>query len=163
MSKNICSLFGAALMALIVLAQPTLAQEKPIQLGIFTPLQLVSKDQGVSGVRLSLIYCQNTRVSGLDYGFVNRATSGVSKGVQLGFIGIVDTDFKGWQDCGVNITKGNCEGLQWGVVNYAGYVSGIQLGLVNYARSMHGLQIGFVNIIKQGGQFPVFPIVNWSF
>jgi len=29
--------------------------------------------------------------------------------------------------------------------------------------SMKGLQIGLVNIIRQGGQFPVFPIVNWSF
>ena len=40
---------------------------------------------------------------------------------------------------------------------------GLQVGVVNYAQSMRGLQIGLVNIIKQGGQFPVFPIVNWSF
>ena len=42
-------------------------------------------------------------------------------------------------------------------------MNGVQLGLVNYAGTMHGLQIGLVNIIKQGGAFPVFPIVNWSF
>jgi hypothetical protein len=48
-------------------------------------------------------------------------------------------------------------------VNYADHMSGFQLGLVNYARSAKGLQVGLANIIKQGGKFPVFPIVNWSF
>jgi hypothetical protein len=32
-----------------------------------------------------------------------------------------------------------------------------------YAQRLHGVQIGLINIIKTGGQFPVFPIVNWSF
>jgi hypothetical protein len=83
--------------------------------------------------------------------------------VQFGLVGIVDADFVGWQDNFANITKGNFEGFQWGFVNYAGHASGFQLGFVNYAVTMRGLQIGLVNIIKQGGQFPVFPIVNWSF
>ena len=83
--------------------------------------------------------------------------------MQFGLIGLVEGDFSGWQGTAGNITKGTAEGLQWGVVNYAGHASGLQLGLVNYALSMKGLQIGLVNIIKQGGQFPVFPIVNWSF
>jgi hypothetical protein len=48
-------------------------------------------------------------------------------------------------------------------MNYAGYANGLQLGIVNYAERMNGLQIGFINIIQQGGQFPVFPIINWSF
>lgn len=78
-------------------------------------------------------------------------------------VGLNDADFLGFQDCAVNVTKGRCEGFQWGIVNYAGEMSGFQLGFVNYAMTMKGLQIGLVNIIKQGGQFPVFPIVNWSF
>jgi hypothetical protein len=49
------------------------------------------------------------------------------------------------------------------LVNYAENMNGFQLGLVNYAQTAKGLQIGLVNIIRQGGQFPVFPIVNWSF
>jgi hypothetical protein len=48
-------------------------------------------------------------------------------------------------------------------VNSAGSGDGLMLGFVNVAQKMHGLQIGLVNIIKEGGQFPVFPIVNWSF
>ncbi|MCK4656893.1 MAG: hypothetical protein KAT85_07655, partial [candidate division Zixibacteria bacterium] len=76
---------------------------------------------------------------------------------------IADGDFMGWQDNAVNIVHGNFEGFQWGVVNYANSANGFQLGLVNYARTLKGLQIGLVNIIKQGGAFPFFPIINWSF
>jgi hypothetical protein len=52
--------------------------------------------------------------------------------------------------------------VQWGGVNTAANWNGLQFGLVNYAQRLHGVQIGLINIIKQGGQFPVFPIVNWS-
>ena len=110
-----------------------------------------------------MIYGKNASVTGLDFGFINHTTKGLSKGVQTGFIGLVDSDFIGWQDHMVNITKGNFEGLQTGVFNSAKNMNGIQFGLVNYAVNMNGLQVGLVNIIKQGGAFPVFPFVNWSF
>ena len=139
------------------------AQDKPIQLALFNPIQIADENTSITGVRLNLIYGKNTHVTGLDWGFVNHSTSGVSKGVQFGIVGIVEADFTGWQDNGVNITHGKFEGLQWGIVNYAGTVSGLQIGIVNYAANMtKGLQIGLVNIIKQGGQFPFFPIVNWA-
>ena len=163
MSKKHCSMLGVAILTLILVAQPVLAQEKPIQLSLFSPVQLVAEDNAISGVRLSLLYGKNKYVTGLDWGLVSHCTSGMSKGVQFGLVGLVDTDFMGWQSTAVNITKGNFEGFQWGFVNYAGHANGFQLGFVNYAMTMHGLQIGLVNIIKQGGQFPVFPIVNWSF
>lgn len=147
----------------VFVVQPALAQQKPIQLSLFAPVQIVSEENGVAGIRLSLLYGKNAYVSGFDWGLVSHSTSGTSKGVQFGLVGIVDGGFVGWQNTAVNITKHNFEGFQWGVVNYAGSASGFQLGLVNYAMTMKGLQIGLVNIIKQGGQFPVFPIVNWSF
>ncbi|MBD3402581.1 hypothetical protein GF420_06775 [candidate division GN15 bacterium] len=141
------------------------AQEetKPIQLALLAPVQLFDEDTPISGIRLNLLYGRNTRVSGLDWGLVNHTTEGQSMGVQFGLVGIADDGFLGWQDNFVNITKGDFEGFQWGAVNYANNGNGLQLGLVNYARTMKGLQIGLINIIKQGGQFPVFPIVNWSF
>ena len=163
MSKNNCSLLGVVIITLILVAQPVLAEQSPIQLSLFSPIQLVPEENAVSGVRLSLLYGRNSYVTGLDWGLVNHSTSGMSKGVQFGLVGLIDVDFTGWQNNAVNITKGDFEGFQWGVVNYAGHASGFQLGLVNYTLSMRGLQIGLVNIIKQGGQFPVFPIVNWSF
>ena len=140
------------------------AQDNPVQLALFNPVQLFNETTSVTGLRINLIYGKNTAVKGLDWGFVNHTTSGVSKGVQFGFVGLADADFTGWQDNFANITKGSFEGFQWGVVNYAGTMNGFQLGLVNYAENMtKGLQIGLVNIIKHGGQFPFFPIVNWAF
>ncbi len=149
---------------LFLSAKEISAQEKPIQLALFNPVQIFNENTSITGLRISLLYGKNATVKGLDWGLVNHTTSGVSKGVQFGLVGINEADFMGWQDNGVNITKGKFEGLQWGLVNYAGTVSGVQIGFVNYAANMtKGLQIGLVNIIKQGGQFPVFPIVNWAF
>ncbi|MFH1700273.1 MAG: hypothetical protein ABIE07_06765 [Candidatus Zixiibacteriota bacterium] len=152
------------LVALLIIVPSAFAQQKrPIQISVFTPVQIFNENDPISGIRLNLIYGRSVSLTGLDLGLVNHTTTGVTKGVQWGFVGIADANFVGWQDNAVNIVKGNFEGFQWGFVNYANYASGFQLGFVNYARSMKGLQIGLVNIIKQGGQFPVFPIVNWSF
>jgi hypothetical protein len=156
-------LIGFVILTAVLVTRPAMAESKPIQLSLFPPIQLVSEIESIGGVRLSLLYGKNTYVSGLDVGLVSHATSGVSKGVQFGLVGIVDADFTGFQDTWVNVTKGKMEGFQWGLVNYAGHASGFQLGFVNYAVTMKGLQIGLLNFIKQGGQFPVFPIVNWSF
>lgn len=152
-----------ALLILSILPVSILAQEKPIQLSLFNPIQLFPEDNAITGLRLNLLYGKNNTVVGLDLGLVNQNTSGVSKGYQTGLVGLVDADFMGWQNNIVNIVKGSFEGYQLGVVNHSDYASGVQLGLVNYARTLKGLQIGLVNIIGQGGQFPVFPIVNWSF
>jgi hypothetical protein len=163
MTKRNHGVVGVTIFLLVFLVQPVMAQQKPIQLSLFSPIQLVSEENAISGVRLSLLYGRNTYVTGLDLGLVSHSTSGKSKGVQVAVVGLVDADFVGFQYTAVNITEGNFEGFQWGIVNYAGYANGFQLGLVNYAERMKGLQLGLVNIIKQGGQFPVFPIVNWSF
>lgn len=163
MSRHYQLLLSLAVCLVILATIPALAQEKPIQLSLFTPVQLFSEDTPISGIRLNFIYGRSVSVTGLDWGLVNHTTTGKFAGVQFGFVGLADSDFLGWQDNGINIVKGNLEGLQWGLVNYANYAHGIQLGFFNYAVSMKGLQIGFVNIIKQGGAFSVFPIVNWSF
>lgn len=156
-------LLGSVLLILIFVSAPVMAQQKPIQLSLFAPIQIFPETDAITGVRINLLYGRNTTVVGLDWGLVNHTTSGLSKGWQQGIVGFVESDFIGWQDNVVNVVKGNFEGFQLGIVNHANYASGLQMGLVNYARSMKGLQIGLINIIGQGGQFPVFPIVNWSF
>lgn len=152
-----------AVLAIVMFAQSVAAEDKPIQLSLFSPVQIVKEDQGVAGIRLSLLYGKNKYVTGFDWGLVSHSTSGLSKGAQIGLVGLVESDFVGFQGNFINVTNKNFEGFQWGFVNYAGHANGFQLGFVNYAMTMKGLQIGLVNIIKQGGQFPVFPIVNWSF
>lgn len=158
---NISLLF--IVLVFIITLESIQAQTKPIQIALITPVQLVPEDSDIIGIRLNLIYGRNTSVTGLDVGFVNHTTKGMSKGGQFGIVGIVDSDFTGWQDNTFNITKGNHIGVQVGFFNSANQMEGFQFGIVNYAVIMKGLQIGLVNIIKQGGTFPVFPIVNWSF
>jgi hypothetical protein len=153
------------------------AQSKPIQLSLVTPIQIVPEDQAVGGFRFNLIYGRNSAMTGLDVGLVNHTRPGGVEGVQFGIVGITEGDFTGWQANWVNLTSGamqgvqsglynsveSGEGLQWGAVNVADFHSGLQFSLVNYARTLNGIQVGLVNIIREGGMFPVFPIVNWSF
>jgi len=165
MFKKCITLLFLLIGTLTFISTPVSGQvkDKPIQLSLFSPIQLFPEETPIVGLRLSLIYGRNSSVTGLDWGLVNHTTSGLSKGVQFGLVSLVEADFVGWQNNAINITKGDFEGFQWGIVNYANRANGFQLGLVNYAVTMNGLQIGLINIIKQGGQFPVFPIVNWSF
>lgn len=138
-------------------------EEMPVQLALVTPIQIFPEETPIKGLRLSFIYGRSSRVTGLDWGLISHTTAGMSKGVQIGLVGLNEADYLGLQATSFNITRGDFEGFQWGVINYAGHANGFQLGIVNYAVTLKGLQIGLVNIIKQGGQFPVFPIVNWSF
>lgn len=158
-------------------AQQAQAQDsKPVQLSLIHPIQLFPESTDIRGVRINLIYGKNVSVSGLDVGLVNHSSD--FKGLQYGAVGINDTEFVGWQYHFVNIgnatvrgaqtglvnTSGDMKGFQYGFVNTSGQMNGVQLGVVNYAQRMtKGLQVGLVNIISEGGQFPVFPVVNWSF
>lgn len=127
------------------------AQNRPIQLPLIAPAEIYPESNSDSGVRLSLQYRRNVNVTGFDLFPVSQTTAGISKGVQFGGVALVDANFVGWHNAPVNI------------VSYSNDAEGVQFGLVSYARKLKGLQIGLVNVIRQGGEFPVFPIVNWSF
>lgn len=163
-------------LAMLWMAAPAAAQEEhPIQLGLVPPVQIVPATESVRGVRLSLLYGKNVDVSGLDVGLVNHTTRDFL-GAQFGVVGISDGDVTGWQSNWVNISRGAMEGLQNGIVSvtesgrgvqWSGYnqaqnFRGLQFGIVNYAGYLDGIQIGLINIIRDNGQFPVFPIVNWG-
>ncbi len=159
------------------LAGPLAAQGKPIQVALVTPVQIVPQNEDVSGLRLNFIYSVNRSVKYVDLGLINVATGGESEGVEWALVAYNKGSFQGWQSGIAAVTRGSFtglqtgwftsagqgKGLQWGLVNTAQHWNGLQLGFVNYAQSLHGLQIGLINIIKTGGKFPVFPIVNWSF
>jgi hypothetical protein len=168
---------GVLVLALAAgLASPLAAQGKPVQLALVTPLQLVPEAQAVTAFRLNLIYSVNRSVQYVDLGLVNMTTGGHSQGVQWALIAVNGGSFTGWQSAAAAITKQRFEGLQsgfytsapegegvqWAAVNTSNNWNGLQLGIVNYAQRIDGFQIGLINIIKQGGQFPVFPIVNWG-
>jgi len=139
------------------------AQEKPIQISLFNPIQIFPENTSIAGLRLNIIYGKNANMVGLDWGFVNQ-TTGTQTGVQWGGINLVDGGFKGWQSGWVNITHGNSLGLQTGLVNYhGGYFNGLQWSLVNYTETLKGLQLGLINIIGKGGFLPVFVLFNFDF
>jgi hypothetical protein len=163
-------------LAVLLPAAPARAQdEHPISLGLFPPVQIVPENESIRGVRLSLLYGKNVDVTGLDVGLVNSTTRNFT-GAQFGLVGISDADVEGWQSNWVNVTRGQMQGLQDGVVSitetgrgmqFSGYNQAqnfrrLQLGIVNYAGYLSGIQIGIINIIRDNGQFPVFPIVNWG-
>lgn len=161
-----------ALFALALCASPALAQKRPVQVSLLTPVQIFPPEDTITGVRLNLIYGKNETVIGLDVGIANH-TTGLSRGLQYGIVGIAG-DFQGWQAGVVSISKGKFEGFQeglvnvsetfrgfqYGGVNHAQDAEGLQLAIVNYAQTLKGLQIGLINIIGEGGMFPVFPIFN---
>ncbi|MDH3267508.1 MAG: hypothetical protein OEM46_01515 [Ignavibacteria bacterium] len=139
------------------------AQEKPIQLSLFNPIQIFPESSSIAGLRFNLIYGKNANVTGLDLGLVNQ-TTGSQTGVQWGGVNLNDGGFKGWQSGFVNVTKGSSLGLQTAAVNYhLGHFNGLQFSIVNYAATLKGLQIGLINVIGKGGFLPVFPIFNFDF
>jgi hypothetical protein len=160
--KTISLVLLAAAVCLMA-AGPAGAQSKPVQLALVNPIQIFDETTTIAGVRISLLYGKNASVSGLDWGLVNSTTSGTSQGIELGFVGLNDANFVGLRSNFVDLNNGSVEGAQIGFYNSGGFVNGVQIGFINNAGSMKGLQIGLINIIKKGGQFPVFPIVNWSF
>lgn len=161
--KRALAASAIAILTLLGSLAAACAAERPIQVSIFTPAQLVPEEDGVRGLRLNLIYGRNKSVQGIDVGFVNRLTSGQSSGLQIGLVGMVDVDFCGAQLNVFNFTDGNFKGFQWGFVNYARCARGLQVGLVNFAYSMRGVQIGFLNGIQEAAFHPVLPVVNFSF
>lgn len=138
------------------------AQDNPVQLSLFTPVQIVDETESVTALRLSLIYGSNVNVTGFDWGLVAKNT-GNGKGVQWAGVALVDNDFEGWQWSFVGITKGSFTGLQgMSAYNSAGYLNGVQIGLINSTETIKGVQVGLLNFIKSGGFMPFFPIVNWG-
>lgn len=161
--KRALAVSAVVVLTLLGLLATARAADRPIQVSIFTPAQLVPEDNGIRGLRLNLIYGRNRSIQGIDIGFVNRLTSGQSRGLQTGLMGMVDTDFCGAQLNAFNFTDGNFKGFQWGFVNYARNARGLQVGLANFAYSMRGVQIGLLNGIQEETLHPLLPIVNFSF
>ena len=112
------NLFIILLFSLIfIFAATTSAQDKPIQLSLFNPIQIVPESQSISGFRLNLIYGKNVNVTGFDLGLVNQST-GFQMGVQFGALNLTDRGMIGWQDGFVN---GVSDALSK-VLQKAGYV-----------------------------------------
>jgi transcriptional regulator of nitric oxide reductase len=63
MAVRRCVLLGLAVLIFIMMAAPALAQNKPIQLALVTPIQIFPEDTPIGGVRLNLLYGRNVSVT----------------------------------------------------------------------------------------------------
>jgi hypothetical protein len=154
--------FGSRL-ALFASGPARAEDAKPINLSLFTPVQIVPTEASIHGFRFSLLYGVNREMHGFDLGLVNRATGSVVgfqwgvvnwgestlKGIQLSAVNYLEGEGLGAQVGFVNVEKA-ATGFQWGFVNYAPRMTGFQLGLVNVTDNLDGLQIGLVNVAKNG-------------
>jgi hypothetical protein len=129
---------------------------KPIQLGLFNPIQLFPADDSVCGLRFNLLYCDNVDMTGLSLSSGWTRTTLDMKGIQLGPVNWVDGVSYGWQVGLLNYTSGHSGGLDTSVVNInAEGKTGIQIGVTNWGKSFfHGWQIGLVNYLN--GRFMGF-------
>ena len=168
----------AALLAQAEAPGDTTSVAENFELSLWPGVQLRGTESPIRILRFGL-YNKNLSIKGLDIGIVNQTTGGVSKGLQMGVVGVVEGDFGGWQHNVVNIAHGKFDGLQGGSVLYnqldhgeavqigffnrAREISGFQLGIVNWAENMHGFQVGLINIISGKESLQFLPIVNWSF
>jgi len=60
-------------------AGPVAAQEKPFQISLFTPVQIIPEDTAIKGIRINLIYGRNAAVKGIDLGLINHTIRGQPK------------------------------------------------------------------------------------
>jgi hypothetical protein len=173
------------LIALTVLGgMVTLAQaaDRPIDLALFSPVELFPATDSVTGLRLA-IYGVKENVTGLDLGLVKvtkgdfagiglwggNKVGGNGKGLQAGFFNYVESNFTGCQLGLLNYSFGETTGFQAGLYNRGGNFAGLQLGLVNRVTRLSGLQIGLLNFWDEAApgdwakERSFFPIVNWRF
>ena len=70
-------------LALFAAGSARAEEAKPINLSLFTPIQIFPAETSIHGFRLSLLYGVNHEMHGVDLGLVNRATGSVD-GFQWG-------------------------------------------------------------------------------
>jgi len=122
----------------------------PLQVSLWPPIQLVSEESSVCGLRLDLGWGENRNVAGLDLGIANGAES--IKGIEIGVFNRVhaadQSDSWGFQLAVLNDTDNTrYTGVQLGLVfnSNTGDVNGLQIAIGNTARDMDGIQISLGN------------------
>jgi hypothetical protein len=171
------------LMAFVSMGTFAQAADRPIDLALFSPVELYPATDSVKGLRLA-IYGVKENFTGLDLGLVKvtrgdfvgvgfwggNKVGGNAKGLQAGFVNYVEKDFTGAQLGLLNYSFGETTGVQWGIYNRGGNFAGVQLGFVNrVTRLSGGLQIGLLNFWDEAAsgdwkkERAFFPIVNWKF
>lgn len=171
--KHILPVFFGALGISYLHADPAL------QLSFTPSAQLVSVDESISGLRLSLPYGRNASMTGIDAGFITDTTQDANA-LQAAFFGnFVEQNATGMQVASFNAVGNVMKGCQIGLlfntdnkfsgIGIAGGVnhfteegSGILIGAFgNYGEVLNGAQIGLCNIAKYSSGLQI-GVVNYA-
>ncbi len=118
----------------------------PLQISLFSPVQLFSERADVYGARLNLLYGKSRNVWGFDIGTVNQTED--MYGIQGGLLANnVEGDLGGFQVGTIgNFVGGKVTGIQLSVMNQVkGPIIGFQLGLYcNVSGGISGIQVSII-------------------
>jgi hypothetical protein len=176
-------LLAASLLSAGIASAETAAQFAVV--GVRAP-----NDPDVNGLRLSFLYGENQKMSGVDFGLlslsesneltgvafvlgIHKLNSGMKGGAAFSLINIHDGNDSGLNAAFINKVNNAEDAVDFGFVNIADGTtlvdiggfnmakrSTVQIGFINMADEITGFQFGFLNIAKNGF-FPVFPIFNF--
>ena len=155
--------------ALSVLAAGAMfAETTPVMVSLVTPVQAPDRQCDVEGFRLSLIYGECGKFTGLEIGIVDNTRDDFA-GLSIGGANLVGERMLGGQVGLVNWTAGAADtwerrsiGAQVGILNYAksfcglqdgvvniseDYFAGLETGLLNCANDLHGVQCGYYFLV----------------
>ena len=150
-----------------------------LQVSLTPDAQLVSEDESVCGLRLSLPYGRNASVTGVDLGFVTDTTQDASALQLAGVCNFVDQNATGLQVAIVNSVWNQMTGCQLGLLfNTDNKFSGIGIaggvnrfseegtgiligGCGNYGNVLNGAQIGLCNVATYSSGLQI-GVVNWA-
>jgi hypothetical protein len=120
----------------------------PLQLSVWTPIQLFPENFDVYGIRMNLVYGNNQNMTGVDVGPLNVIAENQSGG-QLGLMNL-SGNFLGVCAGGMNFTN-NFQGGQFGLLNTAqDSLTGLQFaGLMNLSDHVKGVQL-HIGILGNG-------------
>ena len=79
------------------------ADTMPIQLSLFTPVQIFSDTTSIAGFRFNLLYGRNADMTGFDLGLVNHTTGSVQGGAVIAGFGAVISEVGAVMMVGGNI------------------------------------------------------------
>ena len=123
----------------------------PLEVSLWTPLQLTSPARNVYGLRWNIFYGENFNVYGVDVGLSGYAFNNIG-GLQASAFNWVDGNMAAIQLGGLaNVVNANADGIQFGgLVNYTrGEFRGLQLGsLLNCDGEFCGVQLATFNYVN---------------
>jgi hypothetical protein len=114
---------------------------------------LYGANGGLNGLEIGGLVNYNTgKVNGVQLAGVANVNKGYTSGLMwAGCLNLTLDDAHGVQFADINVAKGDFNGLQAGVINYAGGLRGVQFGVINIVGEDKGaVPIGLINVVKGG-------------